>query len=377
MSYFRRWILVALCLFTFSANAHQSSHSQILVDVENSTLSGYWNISLRDLDLIIELDKDGNGNVSWQELSGQQQIIKNHISHYLKFIQNNSFCPVQYDDVMVDKISTGVYAYFPFSAKCAEYITLLEIKYNLLFDIDAQHKALITLTSENNTHNVVMSTDKRDVSIDLSVVNNWRMFTDYVSEGLWHILIGIDHLLFVICLLLTAVLVYRNGCWHSSTSFKSVVFDVAKIVTVFTIAHSITLSLSVFGVIKLPSQIVESIIAASVIIVALNNIFPTIHKKIWVLVFLFGLIHGLGFASVLADLGLPTATQGLALLGFNIGVEIGQLALVVIALPILFVLSQKIFYRRLAMQLGSALIACLAMVWFIERAGDLELISWI
>jgi hypothetical protein len=193
----------------------------------------------------------------------------------------------------------------------------------------------------------------------------------YIWEGVWHIWIGFDHILFLVALLLPAVLVRGPGGWGPAPSLKLATIEVLKVVTAFTVAHSITLSLAALGVISLPSRLVESVIAASVVLAALNNLRATIDKRRWVMAFVFGLVHGFGFASVLADLGLPSDALLLALVGFNVGVELGQLAIVAAFLPIAFVLRATSFYRVGVLQAGSVLVAVLAGWWFIERAFDL------
>jgi hypothetical protein len=143
------------------------------------------------------------------------------------------------------------------------------------------------------------------------------------------------------------------------------------VVTAFTLAHSITLSLAALQVISLPSRLVESAIAASVVLAALNNLRGTVESRRWVLAFCFGLIHGFGFASVLTDLGLPQQALVLALVGFNVGVEIGQLAIVAVFLPLAFSLRSTGFYRLGVLKAGSVLVAVLAGWWFVQRAFDL------
>ncbi len=143
-------------------------------------------------------------------------------------------------------------------------------------------------------------------------------------------------------------------------------------VSAFTLAHSVTLSLASLDLLTLPSRWVESAIAASVALAALNNLLPLFRRRRPAVAFAFGLIHGCGFAAVLADLGLPPGALAASLLGFNLGVEIGQLAIVAAFLPLAFLLRRSWFYRQL---LGgaSALIAMLAGVWLLERAFDLKL----
>jgi hypothetical protein len=126
-------------------------------------------------------------------------------------------------------------------------------------------------------------------------------------------------------------------------------------------------------VIALPSRLVESMIALSVVLAALNNLRPVVTARRWAVAFAFGLIHGFGFASVLADLGLPQGALLLSLVGFNLGVEAGQLVIVAAFLPIAYALRRGWFYRRLVFAGGSAAIALVAAVWLAERALDVKL----
>ena len=202
-----------------------------------------------------------------------------------------------------------------------------------------------------------------------------RQFLSYGREGVWHIWIGYDHILFLLSLLLPAVLLRAARHWLPVARFRDAFWDVFKIVTSFTVAHSITLSLAALGVISLPSRLVESAIAASVVLAALNNLLPVVSGRRWVVAFAFGLIHGFGFASVLAELGLPRDALVLALVGFNLGVEAGQLAIVAVFLPVIFWLRNTALYRRGILVGGSMLIMLLALVWLAERVFDLKLIT--
>ena len=147
-----------------------------------------------------------------------------------------------------------------------------------------------------------------------------------------------------------------------------------KVATSFTVAHTITLSLAALSVIVLPSRLVESTIALSVVLAALNNIWPLVHGRRWLVAFGFGLIHGFGFASVLTELGLPRDTLVLALVGFNLGVEAGQLAIVALFLPLAYALRASRFYRRTVMLGGSLAIALVAGIWLAERLFGFKLL---
>jgi hydrogenase/urease accessory protein HupE len=190
-------------------------------------------------------------------------------------------------------------------------------------------------------------------------VDRRHLFKDYVVHGIMHILTGYDHLLFITALVLGAA------------TFG----DLIKVVTAFTLAHSITLSLAALGIVSLPSRWVESAIALSVVLAALNNLFPVVASGRWIAAFGFGLLHGFGFASALSDLGLPTGALALSLAGFNVGVELGQLAIVAVFLPLAFVLRGTWTYRRVILAGGSAAIAAIAGVWLVERAFDVPLFA--
>ena len=177
--------------------------------------------------------------------------------------------------------------------------------------------------------------------------------------------------MFLLSLLLPAVLVRRAGQWDPAPTLRGSFVEVLKVVTAFTLAHSITLSLAALQIISLPSRVVESVIAASVVLAALNNLRGTIDKRRWVMAFAFGLIHGFGFASVLADLGLPQGALVLALVGFNAGVEVGQLCIVAVFLPVAFWLRATRFYRVGVLTGGSIVVALLASWWFVQRAFEL------
>jgi hypothetical protein len=151
---------------------------------------------------------------------------------------------------------------------------------------------------------------------------------------------------------------------------RAAFIDVLKVVTAFTLAHSLTLTLASLSLVSLPSRWVESAIAASVMLAAVNNLYPLFRGRRPVAAFAFGLIHGFGFASVLIDLGLPKGALLASLLGFNLGVEMGQLASWRCSCRWRS-LRGTWFYRRLLTG-GSALIALLAVVWFIERAFDVQ-----
>ena len=200
----------------------------------------------------------------------------------------------------------------------------------------------------------------------------WNQWATFVWEGVWHIWIGFDHILFLVALLLPSVFRPEGKSWASVEKFRPAFINVLKIVTAFTIAHSVTLSLAALQLVRLPARPVEVVIAASVALAAANNLWPVLRGKGWTIAFGFGLIHGFGFANVLAELGLNSGTLALALVGFNVGVELGQLAIVAVFLPVAFALRDSWFYRTVTFKFGSAAVVLLAAAWMVERAFGLQ-----
>jgi hypothetical protein len=265
-----------------------------------------------------------------------------------------------------------------FAASCpdlADAIDALSVSYRLFFDLDPQHRGLLKIEHVGQARSVIFSASAPLQRIELSAPSRLRQFVDYTLHGVWHIWIGFDHLLFLISLLLPAVLLRVDRAWTGANRFQDAFWEVLKVVTAFTVAHSITLSLAALEVVQLPSRWVESAIAASVILAALNNLLVIAGPGRWMFAFAFGLIHGFGFASVLADLGLPRDSLLLALVAFNVGVELGQLAVVAVFLPLAWSVRRQWIYRRGVLTGGSLLVIAIASVWLVERVFEMRLLA--
>ena len=366
-------LLTVLCVVSPGAQAHKPSDSYLTLNVGGQAVSGQWDIALRDLDHAIGLDADGDGAVTWGELKSRHGEIGAYALARLRLGPQDAPCDLTPKDHLVAQHSDGAYATLLFQADCAADMATLAVAYTLFFELDPQHRGLVLVVRGEGMQSAVLSPDDPVRGFDLAEPDIFAQMVDYVREGVWHIWIGYDHILFLLTLLLPAVFVRVGGAWRPVGGFGAAFLSVAKIVTAFTLAHSVTLSLAALDVVSLPSRLVESAIAASVVVAALNNVWPLVTRRLWLVAFAFGLIHGFGFASVLADLGLPGGTLAAALAGFNVGVEAGQLAIVAVVLPMIYWLRGGALYGRLAMPLGSAAIAAIGVLWLLERALGLDL----
>ena len=378
----KRFLLLVIALFLQAlllppaAWAHKPSDSYLTLraTTSNNDVAVRWDIALRDIDYVLSLDRDGNGEITWGEVRLRSDDITRLATSRLQLSSGDKECAlVTAAPLMLDKHSDGTYAVLSLSAQCASLAGALKARYSLLFDVDPTHRGLVQWLAPgtDEAQALVFGNQSGEQTLALQAPGRWDTLKQYMLDGVWHIWIGYDHILFLLALLLPSVLVRREGQWAPAPQIGGAAKEVIKVVTAFTLAHSITLSLAALGVVSLPSRLVESAIAASVVVAALSNLFTSSeskHSKRWMMAFAFGLLHGFGFASVLADLGLPKNALVLALVGFNVGVEIGQLAIVAVFLPIAFWLRGTAFYRVGVLKGGSLIVALLATWWLVQRA---------
>ena len=370
----RALVALLLALAAIAAPAHKPSDSSLALEAEGAAVSGQWDIALRDLEYAIGLDADGDGAITWGELRAKHAEIAAYALARLALRADGRPCALAPTVQLVDDHTDGAYAVLRFAAHCgADQVRELEVEYSLFADLDPTHRGLLRSRIGGEVVTAVLGPDQPRLALLAEGRSRWAQFLDYAREGVWHIGIGIDHVLFLLSLLLPAVLALSSRGWEPAARFAPVFWDVFRVVTAFTVAHSITLSLAALAVIELPSRLVESAIALSVVLAALNNLWPLVHRGRWLVAFGFGLVHGFGFASVLTDLGLPKDALLVALVGFNLGVEAGQLLIVAAFLPLAYWLRGTWAYRRMIFAGGSAAIALVASVWMVERAFDLKL----
>ncbi|HTC39033.1 MAG TPA: HupE/UreJ family protein [Steroidobacteraceae bacterium] len=361
-------LLLVLLLAGPPARAHIASNGFLTLNVDGPKVSGAVELAIRDGELAVGLDRDGNGKVTWAELKSSQAALQNYVRGHLRLTGADAPCPLKFAAVEVNDRVDGSYLWLPITADCGGAFRRLSIDYTLLDAEDPSHRGLLTLFANGAAQTAVLGGGAGTRQFELNDISSWSAFVEYLRAGIWHIWSGIDHLLFLLSLLLPAVLVRRQNRWEAVPIAGPAFLNIVKVVTAFTLAHSITLSLAAFEVIRLPSRITESVIAASIIIAALNNVFPRVTEGRWRIAFAFGLLHGFGFASVLTEMGLPKGARLISLLAFNVGVEAGQLVVVLAVMPLAYFLRATKFYRRGIMPWGSSAIACLALFWFVQRA---------
>jgi hypothetical protein len=249
----------------------------------------------------------------------------------------------------------------------------------MLYEDDWFHRGLLLVeyNTKTKTHHgeeyiaMVFGPASGDHVLDLTAVPGVLRARDMIWQGVLHIWIGIDHILFLVALMLPTVLVLTSRSWMPVAGFRRALWNLLRIVTVFTIAHSITLLLAAMGVLDVPSLLVESVIALSIVLVSLNNLTGLVKEGSLLIILCLGLFHGLGFASVMGHLPLRVESLLKGVVGFNIGVELGQLAIVSVVFPLLFLLRRQALYVPVVLRGGSAVLVVIAAAWFVQRAFGL------
>jgi hypothetical protein len=372
------WRWLALCslvvghLWALPALAHKASDSYLALRIQGSEVTGQWDIALRDIEVALGLDADGDGEIRWGELRARHSALATWAMAALA-LDRGGRCTLKVSGHAVDEHTDGAYAVLQLSGSCPAGAGDLTVDYRLLAEVDTLHRGLLKLTLDSADHVAVLVPGQAAPAFAAAPPAPLESFTSFLVQGVWHIWIGFDHILFLVALLLPAVFERRARRWVGVARFGQAAREVIAVVTAFTLAHSITLSLAALEWVSLPSRWVESAIAASVVVAAANNLRPLIGGRRWMVAFGFGLIHGFGFASVLSELGLPPSSLAWGLAGFNIGVELGQLAIVLVFLPLAFALRHTGLYRHVIFTGGSWAAMILAAAWFTQRAFDL---SW-
>ena len=370
---------IAVLLFSTTASAHKPSDSYVTLDASGAIVSARWDIALRDLDYTLGLDRDGDGAITWGELRAREGDIDAYAIPRLTVAADGEACTPSVTGHQVVTHSDGSYVVLRAVFACTHEPRALDLGYELFFENDPQHRGLVHLDAAGVTSALTFASDHRREHLEIHAVSRSAQFRAIVGVGIHHIWEGYDHLLFLIALLIPSVLRRSDGSdrsdgsasasrWEPLPRFRPALFDVLRIVTAFTVAHSFTLSLAALDVVRLPSRLTESAIAASVIVAAANNVVPLLREDRWLAAFALGLLHGFGFSATLVDLGLPRSSLLVTLFGFNLGVEIGQLTIVAAFLPLAFAARKSVAYRRYVVVGGSIGIALLASIWFVERA---------
>ena len=366
MSAMRRTLLsfaIVAAMMPPRVDAHVTSTSYLTLELGGGQVQGEWEIAVRDIEYVLRLDRARFP----PEAAVPLEALAGYALPRLTLRADGRDVPAEILDASVGLRDGVPHALFTLAAPWPE-AARLEIDYRLfVVDEDPNHRALFSVTSGEMTHTGVLEKDSPLRRLTLREPSLRATFADFLHQGVWHIWLGFDHVAFLLALLLPSVLVRTASGWEVAGNGRRVLAEVLRVVTAFTVAHSVTLVLATLGLVRLPGSIVEPAIAVSVLWAAAANLRPTSRVHGWPAAFAFGLLHGFGFAGALQELELPARHLGWALLAFNVGVELGQLALVTAFVPLAFAWRERGWYQTRVLRYGSLMIAVLAVIWLGQR----------
>ena len=351
--------------------AHQGSESHLVLTVEAQQIQGEWEIALHDLAPLFDPAVAPADAEAARALVAAHSELESYALGRLRLLADARPCDLRPGRREAAVRARGLVLLLHFAAHCDHTPRALTVDYRLLFETDPRHRGLLKLQAGELIRPAVFTAESNEQTFTLHNPGPLERAAGDIRSGVWHIWTGFDHLLFLLCLLLPSLLaqgVARPG----QRARRSFAGDVLRIVTAFTVAHSITLGLAALQILSLPSRFTESAIAASVMFAALLNLYPMRWVRRWQAAFFFGLIHGFGFASAFQAMGVSGGGLVAAVLLFNLGVELGQLAVVAAVLPFAFALPNGARHGPRVFRVASSLIAVIGLLWFTERAFDLR-----
>ncbi len=344
-------VAAVLLVFAAPAYAHRTSLGAAKLSVTNGAASLRLTLSAHDLAFALGETVDAAVPVSPAFFTDGKSKLAAYLSRRVAVRSQSGSCTVGEPSVAPLETDDTVAVDLAFS--CSAAIEAITIRYLLFFDFDPRHRAVGSFEQGGRSEQFVLDARFNELTFEVSRTESrpWiEAFAALVWIGVEHILFGLDHLLFLVALLMLPA---RPA-------------SLVATVTGFTIAHSLTLALAWFDLIAVPGRIVEALIALSIAVVAAENLFRKSGSRRWIEASLFGLVHGLGFYGSLKSLDLAGAGMVSRLAGFNLGVELGQLAIVAAALVPLTLWWRQSWYRRSAIGLSLVLIA-VALYWTVER----------
>ncbi|BFP39392.1 HupE/UreJ family protein [Flavobacteriaceae bacterium GF1] len=394
--YVPQLLFVLFLLIPIAVSSHEPNQSFIYVRVyEQTGIDGRFELNVNQLNSVLNLNLDKHP--SPEDIRPFEKQIQEYILRNTAFSSIHGAHAILFTgEITMLKIGYGSYVQLYFHLENSEVLPEeIEVTHGVFIEENRGHRNFLTM--EYNwkagliNNEAVFALDFTEGNTtktwDLSDRSTWNGFMAMIKQGVWHIWIGLDHILFLVALILPSVVRRKQRekqhpesqskakfdiwGWVPVDNFKSAFWYIIKIVTFFTIAHTITLSLASLQIIVLPSRIVETVIAFSIGLAAFHNIRPIFKGRDWVIAFIFGLFHGFGFASVLGDLGFNGEHLVLSLLGFNIGVEIGQVVIIAAIFPFLFLIRKRKLYPKFLVFM-SVLLILMSLNWILERGFEID-----
>lgn len=384
--------LLLTCGWPMAGTAHRASDAFLDLRQDDAAVAVRWDIALRDLDQVLDLDSNSNGALEWGEVEAQQDAVRAYAFKSIQLATTAGLCQNTSVSQQLARREDGTYAALRWRAECPQLGSEIDIVYRLLMDIDPTHRVIVSVSGGNiELRTLRPSAQAQAVSLRARETGTGSYdLLGFFVEGFLHILYGFDHLAFLLALLIPAISIASV----KKRRLADTLGELLVIVSVFTLAHSLTLGLTALNLISLPSRLVETLIALSVIVAGAQAFVvaraAAVQERVearpgslwrgavplW-LVFAFGLVHGMGFGAALSSSGFGGRSALAALFGFNVGVEVGQLAVTAVVLPLIWILKSRVRFRRVILPGAAASVVCAGLFWLFTRTFDLDLLTYL
>lgn len=362
---------VFLCLVMWSGAvfSHQTGNSYLTLREADGRLWVELDFIVRDLGNLLQAPgQPSDPPPAPEKLAALQVPITQTIKQSLSIAIDEQDIPLEFMTQSVVLHNDGLYVRQRFSAQAlSAQAKFVVVRYQFFTQNDMLGRAFFKLSLRGEEISSVFDQSNAIQRFALGEGKRWATMGLFTKEGAKHIWEGADHLLFLLTLLLPGLMLIRPADASSASGNTAAWKFALKVITAFTLAHSITLAFSVLGWVSLPDRFIESMIALSIMLSAALNLQNRFTFSHWKLAFVFGLIHGMGFANGLKELGLSSMYFLETLFAFNLGVELGQLSAVVLVAVPLVLLVRREKSRLQVMRWGSGIVFLIALVWLVQR----------
>ena len=377
----RAVLLTVLFLVTFLASAlpvsgHNLGQSYAYLKIYENELFGRFEINLEDLNLAFNRES-GDSLITKDNLPEHRQEIERYMSERVRFSVGETPLPIRYTGLNSLKTQKATFVLLDFTLSEGQpRPDRLKVDYSVLFDVNPDHIGMVLIEhywrggifNNESKPSLVLTEDRQTQVLDISDSTILTGFLGMAKLAIKHIVLGVEHLLLLSALILPAAMVRRRRDWEPAADFGTALFTIIAIVTLYTLGHSVTLSLAALGIVDLPKRLVEALIAMSIAMAALNILFPIFRKHFAWVVFIFGLLQGFGFSSELDHIGFLKEHTVASLAGFTLGMAVFQVAVITAVFPALYLLRSYTFYPKIVLRAGAVVLITMSLIWFVNRA---------
>jgi hypothetical protein len=372
------WCGVAAVIGVLAAGevrAHNAGESYLYLQVHRDRVTGRFELPLEDFNRALRL-AGTDAEITADTLAARVGVLEDYYRRHVTIADRRGPLEIRFTGHRF-LAARGGYALLSFDLPGLEGVPdRLSFDYAVLFDEDPAHRGFLlvehnfatgTFANENRV-SLVFGPGSRRQEFSLTASGRLRGFLALVRLGADHIWLGLDHMLFLVALLLPVALRRTGKGWRPVDGLRPALSSLATIVTAFVAAHALALTLAALGLLRLPEALVETAIAASTTLAAASLLWPLVRGRGWWFVFALSLFHGIGLAGGLMDLGALEDHFSLSVGAFNLGVELGQLAIVAVLFPLLFLVRRLAVYRTVVLPLAAVGLMLVSGVWVVERA---------